>query len=230
MEDKAVTVGRKGLTPDEEAIVLQDDFEDSSGKGHAIIGPMQSMPRQRPLDKHMNRVIGAVLLILIVYDSALSQIDSGTIAVMYYTPEKIIIAADSREKVVGNDGRTTHRDDECKLSSLGNKIAFVASGFSGYDKKGPGDKLSTWRASAEAHQAYSDVLAQLKNTTSRRVVWLVPGDRDHRLVEVPSARARLVGEPMRWPLSTLRSCGRSDDPYKRRRRISIRERHRPAHR
>ena len=35
----------KGLTPDEEAIVLQDYFDDDSGERLATIRPTRSMPR-----------------------------------------------------------------------------------------------------------------------------------------------------------------------------------------
>ena len=38
----------KGLTPDEEAIVLQDYFDDGSGKGPATIRPTPSMPPSKP--------------------------------------------------------------------------------------------------------------------------------------------------------------------------------------
>ncbi len=125
------------------------------------------------LEKYMNRLVGPLILILCAQIPALAQIEQGTIAVVYYTPEKVIIAVDSREMLVGDDGRITHRDDECKIAALGDKMAFVAAGLAGYDNSGPKDKLLTWRNSGEAHQAYFDVVARSKDNMNRPIVWSV---------------------------------------------------------
>ncbi len=78
---------------------------------------------------------------MIVCNPAFSQLVHGTIAVVYYTPEKLVIAADSRGQLAGING-TVHEDDECKVGALGDKIVFVASGNVGYDKEWAGRSTS----------------------------------------------------------------------------------------
>ena len=115
----------------------------------------------------------AVIAIVAIHNLAFSQAEHGTIAVVYYTPSKIIIAADSRVLLGTDDTDTRHEDNACKVAALGDKIVFVSAGYSGYNRNGPLDALPTWRVSDEAHQAYSDVFAELKNKASKPAVTLV---------------------------------------------------------
>lgn len=119
--------------------------------------------------KTLVEVVGAIL---IIQGLAFPQIVRGTVAVVYYTSGKLIIAADSRAQLDGGDA-TVHEDNECKVAALGDKIVFVAAGFTGYDRNGPADKLATWRASGEAHEAFSDVLTQLQNKANKSLVALI---------------------------------------------------------
>ena len=53
--------------------------------------------------------------------------NSGTIVVFGYSKNKIVVAADSREK--NDDGG--YADDQCKITALSNKLAFAANGMTG---------------------------------------------------------------------------------------------------
>ena len=66
----------------------------------------------------------------------------GTIAVVRYDSTRVIVAADSRHKLVkGVD--TFQNDLACKIAALGEHVVFVAAGLDGYDNQGPRDSLLT---------------------------------------------------------------------------------------
>jgi hypothetical protein len=83
--------------------------------------------------------------------------EHGTIAVVRYSLSRLMIAADSRTNL-GTRSNTTTNDGACKVASLGEHAAFVASGLVGYDNNGPRDLLDTWRATDEARRVYAHLL------------------------------------------------------------------------
>ena len=101
----------------------------------------------------MVKTAAAVILVSLVSLQAFGQVRRGTIAVVYYTPSKVIIAADSR-LTFDNGVINKHNDGECKVAALGNEIVFVSAGFDGYDRTHPGDLIPSWRGTEEAHRAY----------------------------------------------------------------------------
>ncbi len=83
------------------------------------------------------KAFGLLIVALIVSSPTLAQINHGTVGVIYFTKDKIIIAADSRSIAIGN---APPSDSVCKIAAPHGKIVFVsAQGFS-YDNAGLGDR------------------------------------------------------------------------------------------
>jgi len=66
----------------------------------------------------------AVAFVVSVIAGANAQIESGTIVILGYSKQKVVIAADSRE----SDGQGAYRDEACKIASLNGKFIFTAAG------------------------------------------------------------------------------------------------------
>jgi hypothetical protein len=71
------------------------------------------------------KILWLPLIFICLPNPAFSQVRGGTIVVMFYSPDKVIFAADSRLTIRGINART--RDDDCKLLAL-NKSVIVATG------------------------------------------------------------------------------------------------------
>ncbi|MBI3895783.1 MAG: hypothetical protein HY313_07605 [Acidobacteria bacterium] len=103
-------------------------------------------------------VFSKILFILFFcsHSSAYSQIKRGTVGVIYFTDDKIVMAADSR-----GSGRSdeTLDDKQCKVTALGKQIVFISAGFSGYQNVGTRDLVPTWSNSGEAHSVYGQLRA-----------------------------------------------------------------------
>lgn len=84
---------------------------------------------------------------------ATSQIMHGTIGVVYYTPDKIVVAAESR--LVGGVGSTlAPTNDGCKVTAVKGKVVFVSAGMTRHI----GDAGSVgWDNNDEIREAYSKV-------------------------------------------------------------------------
>lgn len=96
----------------------------------------------------MKRIGELLLFSLLLAPPALAQIEKGSVGVIYYTNDKLIMAADSRSITRGREAN----DTKCKLAALGKNIVFINSGMLSYDASGtvlPG--LDTIE---EAHAAY----------------------------------------------------------------------------
>ena len=65
----------------------------------------------------------------------------GTVVVIYFSNEAVVLAADSRRTFSG--GRHGHEDVQCKVSDLGQSIIFAGSGVSGFDF-GPGQLTTSF--------------------------------------------------------------------------------------
>jgi hypothetical protein len=86
--------------------------------------------------------------------TASAQIQHGTIALILFDDDKIIMAADSR----GNSGgaNPNNRDDECKIAVFEDKVIYVSAGFVAFKSNVP--QGPSWTNMDEARKAYSTVL------------------------------------------------------------------------
>src|SRR5258708_6794619 len=74
-----------------------------------------------------------------------AQIERGTVIVVHFSKDKIVVAADSLN-LAGEPGneKTVYG---CKIAALSGNMLFAASGLAG---KGPSDSLPGWMAIGEA--------------------------------------------------------------------------------
>jgi hypothetical protein len=84
---------------------------------------------------------------------AIAQIQHGSIGVVYFTDEKIVMAADSRAIEGG-----LKFNDECKVAALGSQIVMVNTGVTRYTSRSP--TVPSWNSMDEAHRAYEHVIAR----------------------------------------------------------------------
>jgi len=105
--------------------------------------------------RHIGAFLRALVFLLGAAVSASAQITTGTIGVIYYTNDKIIMAADSR----GTSSDGTRTDAECKIAALGNDMIFVSTGVGGYDSGDPRSPTRSWRNADEAHRVYERLSA-----------------------------------------------------------------------
>ncbi len=116
-----------------------------------------------------------------------AQMERGTLLVVYFSQDKIVLAADSLNLIKGRG--TEKREYSCKIVALGKDTLFAAAGRTGY-RKGPSDPLPDWTAIGEAQRIYTQhpteppeilsnyreqaliehLSAQLRSPTGRRVV------------------------------------------------------------
>ena len=96
-----------------------------------------------------------MFFLVLAAGSASAQITTGTVGVIYYTNDKIIMAADSR----GTSSDGTRTDAECKIAALGNDMIFVSTGVGGYDSGDPRSPTRSWRNADEAHRVYDRLSA-----------------------------------------------------------------------
>jgi hypothetical protein len=76
----------------------------------------------------MNLLSSVPSLLCLIYPVA-AQVEHGTIGVVYFTKEKISVAADSRALYTQIDGRKLPPDDTvCKIAALGGNVIFVSTG------------------------------------------------------------------------------------------------------
>jgi hypothetical protein len=68
------------------------------------------------------------LLMLCSVQPTAAQIEHGSVGVIYYTPEKIVMAADSRVSP-GSGAPIPPANDGCKLAAIDGKIVFVSTGL-----------------------------------------------------------------------------------------------------
>lgn len=95
----------------------------------------------------------------------LAQLQHGTVAVVYFTKDKIIMAADSRELV-----RNVPQDDTaCKVVAPRGEMVFVSSNYIGYRNAGVGDPVDSWSNNEEIHRAYNTVALSHSSNQSRIV-------------------------------------------------------------
>jgi hypothetical protein len=82
-----------------------------------------------------------------------AEMERGTLLVVYFSQDKIVLAADSLTLIKG--GGTEKREYSCKIAALGKNTLFAAAGRTGYRKEGPADPVPDWTAIGEAQRIYT---------------------------------------------------------------------------
>jgi hypothetical protein len=101
--------------------------------------------------------VQSVMLSMIAAAPVYGQAVHGTIAVVKYETQRLVIAADSRHNF-GKGAGSYRNDTACKIAALGEHAAFVSSGLVGYDNAGPRDQLATWRATDDARSHFAQIV------------------------------------------------------------------------
>jgi hypothetical protein len=78
-----------------------------------------------------------------------AQVNSGTLIVIGYSQNQVVIAADSRQ--AEPDG--LYSDDGCKIAALSDNLLFVSAGSA---KRTPDGTIMQWDATREARTSYKD--------------------------------------------------------------------------
>jgi len=94
------------------------------------------------------RSLVCLAYIVFVPSSSQTQVESGTVVIIGYSKEEVIIAADSRE----TDGHGAYRDEACKIAVLNNKLMFTAAG----EARSVLNGSELWDATREARAALAD--------------------------------------------------------------------------
>jgi hypothetical protein len=83
---------------------------------------------------------------------------AASVIVIDHTPERIIVATDSRGvSVFGGTGTASLSDSECKVFALGSHAVFVIAGHSSYVRSEPND-APTWHSQREAQRLFEDAV------------------------------------------------------------------------
>lgn len=102
-----------------------------------------STPTAQPPPITIEAIKRCSCLVLCLIGNLAAQVGSGTIVVVKASPEKLIIAADSKLKV--NHG---YHDCACKIISLGDRMIFAATGRM---------QINTWSANQAARDAFHSI-------------------------------------------------------------------------
>ncbi len=78
----------------------------------------------------------------VIGSPTLAQIQHGTVAVVYYTEDKIIMAADSRGLLLTQNAQPD--DSVCKIAAPYGKMLFVSSHAVAYKSGGLFDLVQPW--------------------------------------------------------------------------------------
>jgi hypothetical protein len=106
---------------------------------------------RRPIvsQKTSAKTLALVISLALVSASAFAQVESGTVFIIGYSNNKIIMAADSRAV---DEGKAP-QDDQCKITILGNKFLFATTGRTSDSNSG----VVGWDAVVQARQAFAEV-------------------------------------------------------------------------
>jgi hypothetical protein len=106
------------------------------------------------------RRLSFLILFAVAGSPPFAQVRHGTIGVVYYTDDKIIVAADSRA-LISVDSHS--EDKECKIATPSGKLVFVSSGASEFYKVG----AQLWSNIEEIHEAYNAAWPLYSNNYDR---------------------------------------------------------------
>jgi hypothetical protein len=111
------------------------------------------------------RLIFIAMVSCFIYPAA-AQIQHGSVGVIYFTKEKIAVAADSRGIMTRRDGTVAPPDDSiCKIAAVGGDVIFISTGI----ERAVGDPplVPGWDNVSEARSAYAIVKAKYPNVKGR---------------------------------------------------------------
>jgi hypothetical protein len=84
---------------------------------------------------------------------SVGSVDATSIVVQL-SPNRILVAADTRAGKSTNGGPKFFEDTQCKIAPLGNVAAFAHTGDAGYIS-GPSDSVASWDSLSDANEAYA---------------------------------------------------------------------------
>jgi hypothetical protein len=92
------------------------------------------------------------LLVILCFglSPGLAQVEHGTVVVVYFTPDKIIMAADSRVIRIGQN--IPPNDEECKITVIRGQVIFSSANVASYTAPGS-DVVESWKNADEARSA-----------------------------------------------------------------------------
>jgi hypothetical protein len=96
-------------------------------------------------------------LLMLFVSPAFSQIQHGTIAVISFSHEKIIVAADSR-RIFADRKDLPPDDSACKIFAFDGDVIFLSSIACGYRPLSSTDSVQGWTNEKEAHVAYQQII------------------------------------------------------------------------
>jgi hypothetical protein len=96
-----------------------------------------------------------ILSIALIANAASAQIVSGSIVVINFTKNQIIVAADSRGIINSNTGLPD--DSYCKVSAFRNQFIFSSTGGSRLINSTPSDKIPSWDNNDLAREAIDGI-------------------------------------------------------------------------
>lgn len=103
--------------------------------------------------KSLLKYLPIIVLVHLTSTCAVAQVRHGTVVVIYYTDQKIILAADSRQ--VSTDPSAAPRDHGCKIATPDGRVVFAAAGIADYTHNGGLlGPTKSWTATDEIHKAY----------------------------------------------------------------------------
>jgi len=117
----------------------------------------------------MKTILGCILLSAFWFHPlALAQVSHGTIGVMYYSQDKIIMAADSRVLVIRDSiGKRVPPDDTaCKITALDNQIVFIAANITSHQEARI-SPVEPWTAIGDIREVYKAL-----SVTGQKRTWV----------------------------------------------------------
>lgn len=133
--------------------------EESSDSSTVLKYGRRSVIRQKA---NLNLFFPLILLLVIEVNAA-AQFDTGTVIIVGYSHDKILVAADSRQ--VGEKGE--HVDDGCKITALNNDFFFSATGRARDVTHG----VVGWSASDQAKEVFDATPKELRTPRNVALSW-----------------------------------------------------------
>jgi hypothetical protein len=95
------------------------------------------------------KILYYLVIVFLFQNIATAQVHKGSIAIIYLSEDKIIMAADSK----GNLPNKPPVYNECKVSALGKHMVFLSVNLTAWEESAPGG-VPSWNSTEEAHRAY----------------------------------------------------------------------------
>ncbi|MBZ5509326.1 MAG: hypothetical protein LAO78_28035 [Acidobacteriia bacterium] len=137
------------------------------------------------------------------------KVGHGTVVVIFFSKERVVLAADSRLTYSGPVG--LHKDNQCKVSNLGHQTIFAASGFNRYnfpqDRNMP--KFDVYQQAVQVSRSYKGNLHERGKAVAEAWAQQVKAALDIGLVRHPAeVMSSLHGQSMQLASGVF--AGKSD--------------------